>query len=181
MKYYKEIEGKTVFYNGESIVIGDTRYLSPSEEIILQAGWLPYIPPEPTEEELLVQAKANKVAEIDAYDASLEEFTIGGQQMWLGHELRQQLKTSVEAYIATGAETVTKWFNGMEFTFPCATWLQMLAVLEVYAAEVLNTTERHKAAINALESVSEVEQYDITEGYPEVVVFTPQMLAAMNK
>jgi hypothetical protein len=101
--------------------------------------------------------------------------------MWLGHELRQQLKTSVEAYIATGAETVTKWFNGMEFTFLCQAWLQMLAVLEVYAAEVLNATERHKAAINALESVEEVEQYDITEGYPEVVVFTPQMLAAMNK
>jgi len=178
MRYYKEIEGKTVFYNGESIVIGDTRYLSPSEEIILQAGWLPYVP---TAEEQLAQAKVDKLSQVDAYDASLEEFTIGGQQMWLGHELRQQLKTSVEAYIATGAETVTKWFNGMEFTFPCQTWLQMLAVLEVYAAEVLNATERHKAAINALESVEEVEQYDITEGYPEAVVFTPQMLAAMGK
>lgn len=181
MRYYKEIEGKTVFYNGESIVIGDTRYLSPSEEIILQAGWLPYTPLEPSSEELLTLAKVNKIGDIDAFDHSLELFTIGGQQMWLGHELRQQLKTSVEAYIATGAENVTKWFNGQEFTFPCQTWLQMLAVLEVYAAEVLNTTESHKAAVNALESIEDVEQYDITEGYPEAVVFTPQMLAAMGK
>lgn len=181
MKYYKIIDNKTVFYNGESIVIGDTRYLSPSEELLLQAGWLPYTPPEPTEEELLAQAKANKVVDIDAYDASLEKFIIGGQEMWLGHELRQQLKTSVEAYIATGEENVTKWFLGQEFTFPCNVWLQMLAVLEVYAAKVLNTTERHKAEVNALESVSEVEQYDITEGYPEAIVFTPQRLAEMGK
>ena len=170
------INDKGEYYNGGSIVIGDTRYLSPSEEILAQAGYHPYVP---TAEEQLAQAKVEKLSQVDAYDASLERFTINGVPMWLGHELRQQLKTSVEAYIATGAEAVTKWFNGMEFTFPCATWLQMLAVLEVYAAEVLNATERHKAAINALESVEDVEQYDITEGYPEAVVFTPQMLAAM--
>lgn len=181
MKYYKIIEGKEVFFKGNVLYSEQGTIVNPTEEQMLAAGWLPYTPPEPTEEELLAQAKANKVAEIDAYDASLEKFTIGGQQMWLGHELRQQLKTSVEAYIATGEENVTKWFLGQEFTFPCNVWLQMLAVLEVYAAKVLNTTERHKAEVGGLESVIEVEQYDITEGYPAEVVFTPQRLAEMGK
>lgn len=172
------VNDKGEYYNGGSIVIGDTRYLSPSEEILAQAGYHPYVP---TAEEQLAQAKVEKLSQVDAYDASLEMFTINGVPMWLGHELRQQLKTSVEAYIATGAETVTKWFNGMEFTFPCQTWLQMLAVLEVYAAEVLNATERHKAAVNALDSIEEVEQYDITEGYPQKLNLSTEWLRSQSQ
>jgi hypothetical protein len=169
------------FWDGKPIELNGLKYISPNAELLAQVGYHLYVPPQPTEQELLEQAKFDKENEIDAYDASLERFTINGITMWLGHELRQQLKTSVEAYIATGAENVTKWFVGQEFTFPCNVWLQMLAVLEVYAAEVLNTTERQKAAVNALESVSEVEDYDITQGYPAEVVFTPQRLAEMGK
>ena len=147
------------------------KYISPNAELLAQVGYHLYVPPQPTEQELLEQAKFDKENEIDVYDASLEKFIIGGQEMWLGHELRQQLKTSVEAYVTTGAETVTKWFNGNEFIFPTNVWLQMLAMLEVYAAEVLNTTESHKAAINAMDNIKDVEDYDITQGYPEKLIF----------
>lgn len=166
------------YYDGISVVIGDTRYVSPSEELIIQAGY--HKVEEPTADPLEA-AKQAKYADIDAEDASHEVFTLGGQQMWLGHELRQQLKTSVDAYIATGKTTVTKWFGGQEFTFPCEIWLQMLAVLEVYAAETLNTTEAHKAAISALTSVEAVEEYDITSDYPEPLVFTQQMIESLGK
>ena len=44
-------------------------------------------------------------------------------------------------------------------------------VLEVYAGDALNVTESHKAAVNALNSVEEVEAYDITDGYPEKLTF----------
>lgn len=178
--YYKEIDGKKEFFKGNVLYTDDATVVNPSHEQMLAAGWTEWVAPEPTSEELLARAKATKVAEIDDHDAEHEVFIIGGQQMWLGHELRQQLKTSVEAYIATGAESVTKWFNGQEFTFPCQTWLQMLAVLEVYASDVLNATERHKAAVMAMDSVEAVEQYDITEGYPATVEFTPQRLAQMS-
>lgn len=172
------INNNNEYYDGISVVIGDTRYVSPSEELILQAG---YHKVEEPQTDPLEDAKQAKYADIDAEDASHEVFTLGGQQMWLGHELRQQLKTSVDAYIATGKTTVTKWFGGQEFTFPCETWLQMLAVLEVYAAETLNTTEAHKAAISALNSVEAVEEYDITSDYPESLVFTQQMLESLGK
>lgn len=172
------INDNNEYYDGISVVIGDTRYVSPSEELILKAG---YRKVEEPQTDPLETAKQAKYADIDAEDASHEVFILGDQQMWLGHELRQQLKTSVDAYIATGKTTVTKWFGGQEFTFPCETWLQMLAVLEVYAAETLNTTEAHKAAVSALTNVEAVEQYDITTGYPESLVFTQQMLESLGK
>jgi len=57
---------------------------------------------------------------------------------------------------------MTRWFNGNEYTFPLSTWKQMLIALEVYAGDALNTTEKHKAAVQALESIEEVENYDYT-------------------
>lgn len=45
-QYYKEIDGKTVFYKDPLIVDGMQIY-NPSEELLLTAGWMEYIPPEP--------------------------------------------------------------------------------------------------------------------------------------
>jgi hypothetical protein len=45
-KYYKEIDGKTVFYKDPLIVDGMQIY-NPSEELLLAAGWMEYTPPEP--------------------------------------------------------------------------------------------------------------------------------------
>lgn len=45
-QYYKIIEGKTVFFKNP-LVVGDMQIINPSEEILLAAGWLEYIPPEP--------------------------------------------------------------------------------------------------------------------------------------
>ena len=131
----------------------------------------------------LGDAKRTKLMAINVSDQSdnVNVFYLGGQSMWLDAQTRQTLRISVESFKAMGTENVTKWFGGQEFTFPVNTWLQMLNVLEAYAGEALNITEAHKAEVMAMESVSEVEQYDITQGYPEAVVFTQQMLAAMNK
>ena len=96
--------------------------------------------------------------------------------MWLDAPTRQQLRISIEAYQATGAETVTKWFGGQQFTFPTSAWLQMLNALEVYAAEALNVTEAHKAAVMAMDNVEDIEAYDITAGYPQKLNLTTEWL-----
>ena len=165
------------YYNGRSIVYDGRLIINPTDEQLSAAVYHEVVPPEPTAAQLLDAAKQTMLARIEEYDATREQFEINGQTMWLGHELRQQLKTSVEAYIAIGQNTVTKWFGGQEYTFPCNTWLQMLAVLEVYAAEVLNVTEAHKAAVDALTDIEDVEGYDYTDGYPQTLEFTPQTLA----
>lgn len=125
----------------------------------------------PTQAELLEQARANKLAELEAYDSSnaVNSFTLNNVPMWLDYATRQQLRTSIEAYQAQGIEQVTKWFNGVQFTFPTATWLYMLNQLEVYASDALNVTESHKAAIKSLGSIEDIEEYDFTLGYPNKI------------
>lgn len=178
MKYYKIIDNKEVFFKGNVLYTEQGTIINPTEEQMLAAGWLPYTPPALTAEELLAQAKANKLAEIEAYDQSdaVNQFSLGGAPMWLDAPTRQQLRISIEAYQATGAETVTKWFGGQEFTFPTSAWLRMLNALEVYAAEALNVTEAHKSAVNALDSVDAVAGFDITAGYPDKLNFDAEWL-----
>ena len=171
--YIKTINDKQVFFNGGSIITETGVIINPTEEQLIENGWSLYIEPEPSAEELLANAKAEKIAQIENYDSSenVEQFIINGTPMWLGHELRQQIRTSADAYSAMGYENMTKVFNGVEFTFPIAVWIQMLNALEIYAAEALNTTERHKAAINAMTNVQDVIDYDYTQGYPAKLEF----------
>ena len=45
-KYYKIIDGITVFYK-DPLIINGMQIYNPSEELILAAGWMEYTPPEP--------------------------------------------------------------------------------------------------------------------------------------
>lgn len=171
--FYKIVDGENVFFTGNVLNTKNGTVINPTDEQMLAEGWLIYEEPEPTQEELLAQAKTDKLMQIDMYDNStnVNLFTINYVPMWLDHNLRQQIRTSAEAYTAVGAENMTKVFNGAEFTFPIVNWLQMLNALEVYAAEALNTTERHKNAVNALTTVQAVIDYDYTTGYPLKLAF----------
>ena len=126
----------------------------------------------------LGDAKRTKLMAINVYDQSdnVNQFMLGGVPMWLDAPTRQTLRISIETYQATGAETVTKWFGGQQFTFPTSAWLQMLNALEVYAAEALNVTEAHKAAVMAMDNVEDIEAYDITAGYPDKLNLTTEWL-----
>ena len=135
-------------------------------------GFEEYIEPTPTPEELLARAKANKIAELEAYDASEEvnSFSVNGKTMWLDAATRQQLRISLDAMQQAGRENVTKWFDGIEYTYSIDVWYYMLGLVEVYASDALNVTESHKAAINALKSIEDVEAYQFT-GYPQKLSF----------
>lgn len=126
-----------------------------------------------SDDALLQQAKKTKLSEISTYDNSpaVNSFSINGADMWLTVEERQRLATQINANEAAGRENMTRWFNGTEYTFPVATWKQMLVAVEVYAGDALNVTEAHKAAVNALTTKEEVEAYDYTTGYPTKIEF----------
>lgn len=171
--FYKIIDGETVFFTGNVLYTETATIINPTDDVMIANGWLMWEDPEPTAEELVQQAKEEKLLQIDFYDSSdaVNEFYLGNIPMWLDAPTRQQLRISIEAYQATGATQVTKWFMGEQFTFPIATWLQMLNALEVYAAEALNVTESHKAAVNALTTVEAIKGHDITVGYPAKLSF----------
>lgn len=174
-KYYNSTENKW-YTEGERITVKGSGMLFsgvPSEEQLAEWGYEEWHEPEPTPEQLLDRAKQEKLSALDSYDQSEEvnSFEIGGQTMWLNVEERQQIATQISANEAVGRETMTRWFGGQSFTFPLTVWKQMLTALEVYAGDALNITEGHRAAIEALSSVEDIEGYDFTEEYPEKLNF----------
>lgn len=170
-KRYIDQNGR--FWDGSSLTIGGMLIVNPTEEQLLEAGYTEYVEPEPTAEELLERAKQEKLWEIEEYDRSenVNSFFLGEQQMWLTVEERQQIATQISANEAIGREYMTKWFGGNEYTFPIAQWKQMLVALEVYAGDALNVTEAHKAAVQAMDNIEDIEAYDITLEYPEKLTF----------
>lgn len=127
-------------------------------------------------DEELAQAKAEKIAEITAYDMStaVNQFFLGEIGMWYKADKRATIRNLVESNIKTGNDRITLWTEeepiiGLEFD--CESALMMLAQLEVYAGNCLAVTQQHKANVMALQTKEEVEDYDFTTGYPEKLKF----------
>lgn len=53
-QYYKEIDGKTVFYK-DPLIVGGMQIYNPSDELLLAAGWMEYTPPPTPEPEPYVK------------------------------------------------------------------------------------------------------------------------------
>lgn len=148
--------------NGKQII-------NPPEEMILADGWEEYVTPEPTAEELLAQAKADKVREIEAYDTSstVNEFFYQNVPFWLPRETRVSVRSTAQIMQEAGKAEMTLWLGDVNVTLPIEQILQILSALEIYALECYNQTAMHKATINSLDSVDAVQSYDHTTGYPE--------------
>ena len=118
-------------------------------------------------------AIAEKIYEIDKYDNSVNvnEFTINDYSMWLSVEERQQIATQINANEVIGRETMTRWYDGVSFTFPINIWKQMLIALEIYAGDAKNVTEAHKATVKTLQTIEEVDNYNYKTGYPKKLHF----------
>lgn len=149
----------------------------PSEEQLTAWGFVEWIEPSPTPAQLLERAKSSKLADIQAYDSSEEvnSFTINmnGQTMsaWLTPDKRSDYKNSLDSAELLGMTEVHPVFNGMAITIPIQTAKMALAKIQIYANQCYGVTERHKAAVNALDTVDAVESYDFTTGYPEKLTF----------
>lgn len=172
MKTYYKLDGEIVVKKtSKEIVIrkdGMVTY-NPTEEMILEDGWVEYVAPEPTEEEKLNLEKEYKIREIERYDSSkdVNSFSIDGIELWLDKATRVGLKLRFESEIAMGKESTTLWSEGIEFVLPIEIAVKMLYGLELYASACYDNTQRHIAAVGKLESIEDVIVYDYKSGYPE--------------
>lgn len=116
----------------------------------------------------LEEAKEMLLAEIDAYDKSsaVNGFALNGAVVWLDKATRVGLMNSTSITKAMGQPTTTLWLGESKMEVPCDTAIQLLSALEMYALECFNVTAAHKKAVSELNSIEEVEKYDITAGYP---------------
>lgn len=150
----------------------------PSVEQLTAWGFVEWVEPTPTPEELLERAKASKIAELEAYDASdavngfIIRTTEGGDiTKWLDTEKRNNAFRAIDSAKKLGDESISFAIGDIPVTLPVATAEIYLAKVEKYAVTCTNVTARHKVAINALETVEAVEGYDYSVGYPEKLVF----------
>lgn len=167
-RYYKIINEKRVFAEN-SIVLGDMRIFNPTEEQLLEAGykeWVepiisPYVP-------TLQDAIEAKISEISVYDTSeqVNSFSINGIVGWLDRNTRVALLHAIDVVECNGGTEYTVWFEGVPFTFPIQMIKEFLSNLELYAIAAFNTTNRHIYEVKNLKTVEEVNNYDITQGYP---------------
>lgn len=120
-------------------------------------------------EEALVIAKEKLFNKISEYDKSDEVngFLLNGELFWLDRETRMSVSYSTSQEKALGNETTTIWLGGKSMVLPCEIVLGLLSQLEVYAKKCYNKTAEHKAAVNKLKRLEDVESYDYKSGYPE--------------
>lgn len=119
----------------------------------------------------LKQAKADKIAEISAYDTSdkVNGFMLNGLLVWLDKATRVGLMNSTTIAKAAGQQTTTLWFGGLKLVVDCDKAIQLLSALEMYALECFNVTASHKQAVSELTTIEEVEAYDYKAGYPKML------------
>ena len=117
----------------------------------------------------LANVKAQKIAEIEAYDLSSEVngFLLNGKKFWLDKATRVGLMNSTSIAKGMGYATTTLWLEGMKIVVNCDKAIGLLSALEMYALECFNVTAAHKKAVAELNTVEEVLEYDYTKGYPE--------------
>lgn len=119
----------------------------------------------------LEEAKAEKIAEITAYDTSdkVNGFVLNGLLVWLDKATRVGLMNSTTIAKAAGQETTTLWLGGLKLVVDCDKAIQLLSALEMYALECFNVTASHKQAVSELMSIEDVEVYDYKKGYPKML------------
>lgn len=79
MRYIKDGQ----YYDGKSIVVGDRRYLSPSEEILLAAGYTKVEPVAPTDEEVAAMQREQRIEELKAQLAASDYKALKYAEGWI--------------------------------------------------------------------------------------------------
>ena len=175
--YEKIIDGKQHCKPANKIVIikDGMQTFNPTEEMLLEDGWVEHIPAqyEPTEEEIFNREKEYKIDEILNYDSSREVngFYIDDQEIWLDKATRVGLKLRFDAEIASGKTNTTIWYEGTPFKLELVNALHMLNDIELYASTCYDNTQTHIANINEIKDLESLKNYDYRTGYPEKLRF----------
>ena len=131
-----------------------------------------------THQRTIEDAKFEKLAQIDEYDSSNAvnsfDIVVDGNTIsaWLTPDQRANYKNSLDSAELLGLEEVHPVFNEMQLTLQTAMAKMALAQIQLYADRCFIVTQTHKAEVNALDSIEAIDNYSITSGYPEKLIFT---------
>lgn len=156
------------------INIDDRQIINPSNEMLINDGWVEYTPEQLTEEDIFNQNKQNLYNDIMNYDSSdnVNMFFIGELPMWLDKNTRAGLLLRFQAEKASGLNNTTLWYNGMQFPLGVDMAIEMLYAIELYASACYDNTQMHISNISKLTTNKEIEEYDYKVGYPDKLYFS---------
>lgn len=117
--------------------------------------------------------KIDKLQEIELYDTSdnVNSFYYNGNLMWLDKETRISLMNTLELSEKAGKTTMNIWFGDTSFNFEIETAKSILTSVEMYAMECYNVTAQHRVSVKNMTSIEEIDNFDVTTGYPERLSF----------
>lgn len=122
---------------------------------------------------ILDRQKTIKLKELKEYDESdnINGFIINGEHGWIHREERVSVNYSTTIIKNSGQKTTELWLNSNKYELDCDLILQLLAQLEIYAKDCYNITSLHKANIEAIDNINDLNNYDFTTGYPKKLNF----------
>ena len=108
------------------------------------------------------------------YDNSAEvnSFYLNGKRVWLDKATRVGLFNILNIEKASNTETTTLWFNNTSIEIQVDKAMALLTMVEKYAKQCYDNTQKHYVKIKQLESIEDCLQYDITAGYPDILNIT---------
>jgi hypothetical protein len=129
-----------------------------------------------TEAQMLPWMKEQLKRAINKHDKSrgadgVENFTIGGVNLWLDKETRTGLLLRFQAEKASGKTDTILWHEGMQFPLVIEQGIQMLYAIEVYASATYDKKEYLLSEVDKLASVDALIAYDYKSGYPAQLAF----------
>ena len=150
-----------------------SQVFNPTDKMLEEQGWVRYVPPTPTDEEIFQREKQHKLNEIQHYDSSREvnNFYIGEHSVWLDKATRTGLTLRFNSELAAKHEITTLWYDNMKFTLPINDAIAMLYAIELYASVCYDNTQQHLANVSNITTMEELENYDYRSGYPEMLRF----------
>ena len=113
------------------------------------------------------EVRKMKISETQSFDKSkdVNSFILSGKSTWLDKSTRVGLFNSIHIEQEAGKTETVLWHDGVKNVMLISDALAMLNALELYALNCYNVTQEHIAAVNALDSIEEIEEYDYKVGY----------------
>ncbi len=165
-KYTKNINGINAIRTRKQIVLNKNKMniFNPTEEMILDEGWVEYTSPQ--EDEIIVE-KNNKLLEINGVYNDSKGFYINDIYCTFDTETLNKMLFRVISESSMNINKTTLWFNGNAYPMKTKDALELLYQLQIYYGNCFDISEYHKQNLNKLESVEEIKNYSCNENYPE--------------
>lgn len=119
-------------------------------------------------------AKREKKEQIDNYDNSsdVNGFEVNGNTAWFTADERANYRASIESAKLLNVSSISFYIGDTLLTLPTEQVELLLAQLQLYADQCFIVTKQHKANVDALETIEEVDNYDYMTGYPQKITIT---------